>query len=66
MSAMASQIIGASIVCPIHRWQVDSPHKGPVAEKVFIWWHHHALSNVGMGIFFNAGAVIVDELGVNT
>ena len=57
MSAMASQITGASIVCltvcsgadqrkhqssaslafvsGIHRWLVDSPHKGPVTRKMF-------------------------------
>ena len=57
MSAMASQIIGVSIVCStmwsgadqrkyqsfgslafmrgIHRWPVDSPHKGPVKWKCF-------------------------------
>ena len=26
----------------IHRWPVDSPHKGPSnAENVSIWWRHH-------------------------
>ena len=57
MSAMASQIIGVSIVCStmwsgadqrkyqsfaslalmrgIHRWPMDSPHKGPVTRKCF-------------------------------
>ena len=57
MGAMASQIIGVSIVCStvcsgadqrkhqssaslafvrgIHRWPVDSPHKGPVTRKMF-------------------------------
>ena len=26
----------------IHRWPVNSPHKGPSnVEKVSIWWHHH-------------------------
>ena len=26
----------------IHRWPVDSPHKGPVTRKIFpIWWRHH-------------------------
>ena len=28
----------------IHRWPVNSPHKGPVtsnAENVSIWWRHH-------------------------
>ena len=24
----------------IHRWPVDSPHKGPVTGKCFIWWRH--------------------------
>ena len=24
----------------IYRWQVDSPHKGPVIRKVFSWCHH--------------------------
>ena len=57
MSAIASQIIGVSIVCltvcsganqrkhqssaslafvrGIHRWPVNSPHKGPVTRKMF-------------------------------
>ena len=57
MSAIASQIPGATIVCStvcsaadqwkhqssaslafvrgIHRWPVDSPHKGPVTQKMF-------------------------------
>ena len=27
----------------IHRWPVNSPHKGPVTrENVSIWWRHHA------------------------
>ena len=31
----------------IHWWPVDSPHKGPNnTENVFIWWCHHALSQV--------------------
>ena len=26
----------------IHRWPVNSPHKGPVIRKIFfIWWRHH-------------------------
>ena len=26
----------------IHRWRVNSPHKGPVTRKIFsIWWRHH-------------------------
>ena len=66
MSAMASQVTGATIVysavCSgadqrkhqspasltflrgIHRWQVNSPHKGPVTmvtRHVSIWWRHH-------------------------
>ena len=49
MSAVVSQITGVSIVCStvcsgaeenikalwIHRWPVDSPHKGPVTRKMF-------------------------------
>ena len=47
MSAMASQITSLTIVCStvysrrkskvrgIHRWPVNSPHKGPVARKMF-------------------------------
>ena len=28
----------------IHRWPVNSPHKGPVTwERVSIWWRHHVL-----------------------
>ena len=23
------------------RWPVNSPHKGPVTRKIFIWWRHH-------------------------
>ena len=26
----------------IHRWPVNSPHKGPVTQKMFpFWWRHH-------------------------
>ena len=33
----------------IHRWPVDSPHKGPGnAEYVSIWWRHHVLSLVNL------------------
>ena len=34
------------IVRGIHRWPVNSPHKGPVThtENVSIWWLHHAVS----------------------
>ena len=32
--------------CPfvrgIHRWPVDSPHKGTVTENVSMWWRHNA------------------------
>ena len=32
----------------IHRWPVDSPHKGPVTQKnYFIWWRHHGISPWG-------------------
>ena len=27
----------------IHRWPVNSPHKGPVTRFFFIWWRHHGL-----------------------
>ena len=27
----------------IHRWPVDSPHKGPVTRNVSIWWRHHEM-----------------------
>ena len=31
----------------IHRWPVNSPHKGPVnAENVSIWWRHHDLFDI--------------------
>ena len=27
----------------IHRWPVNSPHKGPVTREMFsIWWRHHS------------------------
>ena len=30
----------------IHRWPVNSPHKGPVTRKMFpFWWRHHDISN---------------------
>ena len=45
-----------AVVKGIHRWLVNSPHKGPVtrhrwipltkvgdAENVFIWWRHHEM-----------------------
>ena len=25
----------------IHRWPVNSPHKGPVSGRYSIWWRHH-------------------------
>ena len=28
----------------IHRWPADSPHKGPVTRKKYIWWRHHVCS----------------------
>ena len=29
----------------IHRWPVNSPHKGPVTrKKVYIWWRHHEIT----------------------
>ena len=28
----------------IHRWTVNSPHKGPVTRNVFIWWCQHGIS----------------------
>ena len=31
-----------SFVRGIHRWPVNSPHKGPVSrKKASIWWRHH-------------------------
>ena len=34
----------------IHRWPLNSPHKGPVTRKMFpIWWRHH-ISLVGSGL----------------
>ena len=27
----------------IHRWPVDSPHKGPVTWNVSTWWRHHVI-----------------------
>ena len=36
----------------VHRWLVDSHHKGPSnAEKFSIWWRHHDKMN--MMIFYN-------------
>ena len=30
-----------AFVREIHRWPVNSPHKGPVTRKISIWWRHH-------------------------
>ena len=30
----------------IHRSPVNSPHKGPVARNVSIWWRHHGLTRM--------------------
>ena len=31
-------------VMGIHRWPMNSPHKGPVTRKmIHIWWHYHVL-----------------------
>ena len=30
-----------AFVWGIHRWPVNSPHKGPVTQKCSIWWRHH-------------------------
>ena len=27
----------------IHRWPVNSPHKGAVTQNISIWWRHHRL-----------------------
>ena len=33
----------SSVSRGIHRWSVNSPHKGPITRKnVSIWWRHHA------------------------
>ena len=52
-----------AIVKGIHRWPVDSPHKGPVtAEKVSIRWRHHD------EIIYNKYIVDImnsDDTGVN-
>ena len=50
----------------IHRWPVDSPHKGPSnAENASIWWRHHAfcfvLFRLGVGscdIWRGCGAAV--------
>ena len=33
----------------IHRWPVNSPHKGPVTRK--IWWRHHIHATPGLRYF---------------
>ena len=37
----------------IHRWPVNSPHKGPVTRKKAISWRHHELADSGE--FFSTG-----------
>ena len=33
-----------AFVWRIHRWPVNSPHKGPVTpKKISIWWRHHEI-----------------------
>ena len=31
----------------IHRWPVNSPHKGPVTRKWFSWWRHYGMALCG-------------------
>ena len=33
--------VSLTFVLGIHRWPVNSPHKGPVTRKMFHWWRHH-------------------------
>ena len=38
-----------AFVWGIHRWPVNSLHKGPVTRKIFpFWWRHHVLSGPGI------------------
>ena len=44
--------VSLAFVRGIHRWPVDSPsQRTSDAEKVSIWWHHHALSDPMMTQF---------------